>query len=60
VGLGVAEHGILSSPEAAAAMSKIDRKLFVPEDGLPYNDAPQIIGVFQTFADSSYQFANSL
>jgi protein-L-isoaspartate(D-aspartate) O-methyltransferase len=44
-GLGWVEHGILSSPEAAAAMSKIDRKLFVPEGGLPYDDAPQVIGV---------------
>jgi len=44
------KHGILSSPEAAAAMSKIDRKLFVPEDGLPYNDAPQIIGFGATIS----------
>jgi len=37
-------HGILTSPEAAAAMSKIDRKLFVPAGGQPYDDSPQVIG----------------
>jgi protein-L-isoaspartate O-methyltransferase len=50
--LGWVEHGILSSPEAAAAMSKIDRKLFVPEGGLPYDDAPQVIGVVLPSSDS--------
>ncbi|KAH8948972.1 hypothetical protein BDL97_10G005800 [Sphagnum fallax] len=44
------KHGILSSPEAAAAMSKIDRKLFVPEGGLPYDDAPQVIGFGATIS----------
>jgi hypothetical protein len=39
-----AERGILTSPEAASAMSKVDRKLFVPPTALPYNDSPQVIG----------------
>ena len=26
-------------------MSKIDRKLFVPAGGQPYDDSPQVIGV---------------
>ncbi|CAK9193629.1 unnamed protein product [Sphagnum troendelagicum] len=36
--------------KAAAAMSKIDRKLFVPEGGLPYDDAPQVIGFGATIS----------
>ncbi len=39
-----AERGILTSPEAASAMSKVDRKLFVPPTALPYKDSPQVIG----------------
>lgn len=39
-----AEHGILTSPEAAVAMSKVDRKIFVPDSKLAYHDAPQVIG----------------
>ncbi|KAL3696165.1 hypothetical protein R1sor_010241 [Riccia sorocarpa] len=37
-------HHILTSPEAAAAMLKVDRGHFVPEDGSPYDDCPQSIG----------------
>ncbi|KAL2642853.1 hypothetical protein R1flu_010440 [Riccia fluitans] len=36
-------HYILTSPEAATAMLKIDRGHFVP-DGSPYDDCPQSIG----------------
>jgi hypothetical protein len=39
-----AERGILTSPEAASAMSKVDRKLFVPPTAFPYKDSPQVIG----------------
>jgi hypothetical protein len=39
-GLRWVEHGILSSPKVATTMSKIDRKLFVQEGGLPYADVP--------------------
>lgn len=39
-----AEQKILTSSEAAGAMSKVDRKLFVPDPRLAYKDAPQVIG----------------
>lgn len=40
-----AEHGIISSPLIAAAMSQIDRAHYVPAGGAPYDDAPQPIGL---------------
>ncbi|CAM6007734.1 unnamed protein product [Sphagnum balticum] len=44
------KRGILTSPEAASAMSKVDRKLFVPPTALPYNDSPQVIGFGATIS----------
>ena len=46
----VAERGILTSNDAAVAMSKVDRKLFVPRTGYAYNDAPQVIGFGATIS----------
>lgn len=39
-----ADQGILTSQDAANAMSRVDRKLFVPDSNYAYNDAPQVIG----------------
>jgi hypothetical protein len=44
------KRGILTSPEAASAMSKVDRKLFVPPTALPYKDSPQVIGFGATIS----------
>lgn len=44
------KHGILTSPEAAVAMSKVDRKIFVPDSKLAYHDAPQVIGYGATIS----------
>ncbi|XP_073390137.1 protein-L-isoaspartate O-methyltransferase 1 isoform X2 [Physcomitrium patens] len=43
-------RGILTSLDAAAAMSKVDRKLFVPTTGFAYNDVPQVIGYGATIS----------
>uniref|UniRef100_A0A7I4E0N4 protein-L-isoaspartate(D-aspartate) O-methyltransferase n=1 Tax=Physcomitrium patens TaxID=3218 RepID=A0A7I4E0N4_PHYPA len=44
------KRGILTSLHAAAAMSKVDRKLFVPATGYAYNDSPQVIGYGATIS----------
>lgn len=52
---------ILTSPEAALAMYKVDRKLFVPDARLAYNDAPQVIGHSATIsAPHMHSFCLSL
>lgn len=52
---------ILTSPEAALAMTKVDRKLFVPDSKLAYNDAPQVIGYAATIsAPHMHSFCLSL
>lgn len=44
------KRGILTSYDAAIAMSKVDRKLFVPRTGKAYNDSPQVIGYGATIS----------
>ena len=44
------QHGILKSERAIRAMGDIDRGLFVPPTGEPYEDAPQYIGYNATIS----------
>ena len=44
------QYGILKSERAIRAMSEIDRGLFVPPTGEPYEDVPQYIGYNATIS----------